>query len=154
VVARKAVKREQVAVLEVDRARVLVGDVHVRGRRGEYKLNSRNDPLDSPEQRPDERPFDVGSEGPDCSTVPTVGSAINGDGRLLGTVGMIEVAATVGGENHLLAPRGKLPQIPAQARERALGILPLDTRDGEAVGLQLQVPAGDVVKAEARINRR
>src|SRR6476619_6507039 len=65
VVTRKAVEREQVAVLEVDCARILVRNVEIGRGRGQHELDPRNEALDPTEERTHERPFNVRSQGAD-----------------------------------------------------------------------------------------
>ncbi len=54
---------------------------------------------------------------------------------------MIDVAAAVGGQSDLLAPRGEPPEVPSRAGEGALRVLPVDADDRQAVGLQLEPAA-------------
>src|SRR5438270_9846602 len=67
---------------------------------------------------------------------------------------MINIAAAVGCEDDLLAPGRQPPEVPLKAGEGALCILTFDTGDGEAVGLQLEVPTRYIVKAEAGVDGR
>src|SRR5699024_476828 len=76
VVAGKAVEREEVAVLQIDGARILIRNVEVRSRRREDELDPRGQTLSPAEQWTDERPFQIGGERSDTPGVPTIGSAV------------------------------------------------------------------------------
>ena len=120
VVAGEAVEREQVAVLKIDRPRVLVGDRQVRRRRRRHHLQPRSQPLEAAEQGPDQRPLHVGGERGDGPRVPAVGAAIDRHDRLFGVGGVIDVAAPEGGQRQLLPPWRQPVQIPfARWRRRA-----------------------------------
>src|SRR4029078_7212294 len=67
--------------------------------------------------------------------------------------GMIDITAAVGGQGHFLAHRRQETPVPACTGEGALRILPLDTRDSEAVALKFAPPAGDAVDEEAGVDR-
>ena len=79
---------------------------------------------------------------------------VDGDAGVLGIVGMIDVAASICRQDHFLTPRGEAVQVPAYAGEGALGVLAVDAQDGEAVGLQLDISAGDIAEAEAGVDCR
>src|SRR3954454_4013271 len=66
---------------------------------------------------------------------------------------MVEVAAAICGKGDFLAPRSQPPQVPPDAGESSLGILPVDPQDREAVRLEFRPTAGNVVKTKARIDR-
>ena len=97
VVAREAVEREEIAVLEVDRARILIRNIDVWGRRGQHQLHTRLKALDAAKKRADEWPFDVGGKGPDRARVPPVGAAVDRHGRTFGIVRMVDVASGISG---------------------------------------------------------
>ena len=68
---------------------------------------------------------------------------------------MIEVAARISGQHHLLAERGDEAAVPLRAGEGALRVLALGADDAEAVRLQLDLPAGDRVgDPPARVDGR
>ena len=123
--------------------RSLVGNVEVRSRRGGNDLYPGGDSLDPAEQRPDERPLDVGSQSDDRARVPAVGPPVDRHDRRGGIVGMIDVAASVSGEGDLLSHRREPPKVPFGADEGTLRVLAFDAQDREAVRLDLQLAAED-----------
>jgi len=52
--------------------------------------------------------------------------------------GIVDVAARIAGESHLLAPVSQASQVPARAREGTLCVLAFDAEDREAVCLHFQ----------------
>ena len=64
VVAGEAVEREEIGILEVDGARILVGNVEVGGRRGKHELEARRDPLRPAERPADQRPATSAASAP------------------------------------------------------------------------------------------
>src|SRR4029079_15480926 len=113
----------------------------------------RHDPLDAAERGPDERPFHVSGQSADGARVPAVGAAVDVDRRLFGVVGMVDIAAAVGGQRQLLAERRQEPAIPARAEEGALRILTLVADDRRAVAFELSLAAGDILEPESRVDR-
>ena len=153
VVAGEAVQGEQVRILEVDRAGVLVGDVHILGRRRGDELDSRREALGAAEEAADERPAQVGRDRGDEAAVPAFLAAIDGDRRQQGVVGMIDVAAGKGGQHQLLAERRDAALLPARAGEGALAVLAFGPENGEAVGLELDLAVEPGIDASASARR-
>ena len=81
-------------------------------------------------------------------------AAIDRHSRTHGIISVINVTAAVGRERQFLAPRRQAPQVPSRAGKGALRVLAFDPQDREAVRLELEPAAGDVVHAEARVDRR
>ena len=155
VVAGEAVEREKVAVLQVDRAGILVGDVEIVGRRRQHQLDPRGQPLGTAPQRADQRPAQIRGERADPAELPAVLAAIDSDRGLRRFVGVIGIGAGQGGERQFLAHPGQAAQVPSGAGEGALRVLAVDAEDGEAVGLQLDLAAEQrVVEPEAGVDRR
>ena len=135
VVSGKAVEREEVGILQIDRARILVGDREVADRRAGGELDARGQHLIPAEKLAHQRPFHIHRRDCDTACFPSRIAAIE---RRVGeriVARMVYIAAHQAGQRHQLAHPGHAAQIPASAGEGALRVLPLVAQDGEAVGL-------------------
>ena len=81
VIAGEAVEGEKIAVFEVDRARILVGDFHIVGRRRQHQLDSRGQPLGAAPELADEGPAQIRGQRADAAELPAVLAAIDIDQR-------------------------------------------------------------------------
>src|SRR3954453_497982 len=70
VVAGEAVEREQVAVFEIDRAGILIGNVEIGGRRRQHDLDAGGELLLSAQERTDERPLHISRQSTNGPRVP------------------------------------------------------------------------------------
>ena len=153
VVAGEAIEREQIAVLEIDRPGVLVGNGEVADRRAGDDLHPWCQDLRAAEQRAHERPFHIDGADRDRTALPPWQTAIEGGGSRCILVRMIDIAAQERSESDFLAPWGDTAQVPLRACERPLRILPGRAGERERVDLQLKLAAEQrVVEAVAVVD--
>src|SRR5205085_4225115 len=145
VVAGEAIEREEVRILEVDRAGILVGDGEILARRRCDELEARGEALDAAHEIADQRPANLGRDRADRAAVPALGAAVDGGGGQVRVAGVVEVAAGIAGEQKLLAPAGDRASLPLGGGEGALGVLARGAKDREAVRLELDPAAPEGV---------
>jgi hypothetical protein len=154
VVTGKTVEREQVGILEIDRARILVGDGEIANRRTGNKLDPRREHLGAAKRFANERPFHVDRGERDAACGPTLVAAITRRECRERLVGVIDIAAHQPGKGDHLAQRSEPPQVPSCACKGALGILPFGADQVKRVGLKLQSSAQHRIIDKAAIIER
>ena len=135
VVAGEAVEREQVRILKIDRAGILVGHGEVADRRRGDDLQPRGQHLGAAERLAHQRPFHVDRAEHDRAALPTRQAGIEAVRQVvLGRV--IDVTARHRSQADFLAPRGQPGHVPLRAGKGALGVLSAGPGDRQRVGLE------------------
>ncbi len=141
IVAGEAVDREQIGVVEIDRARILVGDGEVLGVGRGDDLDARRQRLRAARELADERPAHVDRRGGDRARLPA-GLALVDHRRRVGIVrAVVHVAAAERGKGHLLAERRQQPLLPLRADEGALHVLALVRVMPSVLACNVKVPS-------------
>ena len=154
VISGEAVEREEIGILQINRAGVFVGHGKIADFGAGDQLHARFEHLRAAKGFAHKRPFYIQRGGGDAARGKAFGAAID-RGRCRGDiVGVVDIAAGKGRQRHHLAKPGEPPQIPLRACKSALGILPIIAQQCEAVGLKLhlasQHPVGELL---AKIDR-
>ena len=141
VIAGEAVQREEVRILKIDRARVLVGDIEIAQFGAGDELQARLQHLCPAENLAHKRPFDIDRRGGNAARGPAVGAAIARGSGGKAVVGMVDVSAHQRGQRHHLTEAGHPPQIPLRSGKGALGVLAVIAQQREAVELHFDITA-------------
>ena len=143
VVSGEAVQGEEVGILKVDGARILIRDGEVADRRAGDQLDARGQHLRAvTEGLTHQRPAHVHRADCDGARLPARIAAIGRSLRRQHIVRMVDVCAAQRGEGQFLPPWRNAAEIELSAAEGALCILPVGTVNTQRIGLQFHARSG------------